>query len=101
ADRGEPQRRRAPRDDLDQRPVARLRRRELGLLDMTTSRHEAMAKAAVLIDALPWLERFSGKVVVIKFGGNAMTGAPLRASFAEDVVFLRYAGLRPVVVHGG
>lgn len=68
---------------------------------MTTSRHEALAKAATLIDALPWLERFSGKVVVIKFGGNAMTGAPLRASFAEDVVFLRYAGLRPVVVHGG
>ena len=68
---------------------------------MTTSRHEALAKAATLIDALPWLERFSGKVVVIKVGGNAMTGAPLRASFAEDVVFLRYAGLRPVVVHGG
>jgi acetylglutamate kinase len=68
---------------------------------MTTSRHEALAKAATLIDALPWLERFSGKVVVIKFGGNAMTGTELRASFAEDVVFLRYAGLRPVVVHGG
>jgi acetylglutamate kinase len=68
---------------------------------MTASRQDALAKAATLIDALPWLERFSGKVVVIKFGGHAMTGTGLRESFAEDIVFLRYAGLRPVVVHGG
>lgn len=65
------------------------------------SRDDALAKAATLVDALPWLERFHGRVVVIKFGGNAMTGDALRAAFAEDVVFLRYAGLRPVVVHGG
>jgi len=61
----------------------------------------ALEKAGVLVDALPWLERFHGKTVVLKFGGNAMTDASLQASFAEDVVFLRYAGLRPVVVHGG
>jgi acetylglutamate kinase len=61
----------------------------------------ALAKAAILTEALPWLERFHGKVVVIKYGGNAMTDPQLRRSFAEDVVFLRYAGLRPVVVHGG
>jgi acetylglutamate kinase len=61
----------------------------------------ALEKAGVLVDALPWLERFHGKTVVVKFGGNAMTDASLQASFAEDVVFLRYAGLRPVVVHGG
>jgi acetylglutamate kinase len=59
------------------------------------------AKAAVLIEALPWLNRFHGKTVVIKYGGHAMTDPALRAGFAQDVVFLRYAGLRPVVVHGG
>ncbi|MDP9117136.1 MAG: acetylglutamate kinase [Actinomycetota bacterium] len=65
------------------------------------SRDQALVKASVLIDALPWLERFHGKVVVIKFGGNAMTSPALQQAFAEDVVFLRYAGLRPVIVHGG
>jgi acetylglutamate kinase len=58
-------------------------------------------KAAVLVEALPWLERFHGRTVVVKFGGNAMTDRELQAAFAEDVVFLRYAGIRPVVVHGG
>jgi acetylglutamate kinase len=61
----------------------------------------ALAKAATLIEALPWLERFHGQVVVIKYGGHAMADEGLRMAFAEDVVFLRYAGLRPVVVHGG
>jgi acetylglutamate kinase len=61
----------------------------------------AMAKAATLIEALPWLERFHTQIVVIKLGGNAMTDESLRRAFAQDVVFLRYAGLRPVVVHGG
>ena len=61
----------------------------------------AQAKAATLIEALPWLDRFHGQTVVIKYGGHAMTDEPLRLTFAQDVVFLRYAGLRPVVVHGG
>jgi acetylglutamate kinase len=61
----------------------------------------ALAKAATLIEALPWLNRFHGQTVVIKYGGHAMTDDALRAAFAQDVVFLRYAGLRPVVVHGG
>ena len=61
----------------------------------------AMAKVATLIEALPWLDRFHGKTVVIKYGGHAMADPALRAGFAQDVVFLRYAGLRPVVVHGG
>jgi acetylglutamate kinase len=61
---------------------------------------EALGKAGVLIDALPWLERFHGKVVVVKYGGNAMSEELSRA-FAQDIAFLRYAGLRPVVVHGG
>jgi acetylglutamate kinase len=61
----------------------------------------ALAKAATLIEALPWLERFHGETVVIKFGGHAMSDEALCFAFAQDVVFLRYAGLRPVVVHGG
>ena len=61
----------------------------------------ALARAQVLVEALPWLERFQGATVVIKYGGNAMTSPELAPAFAQDVVFLRYAGLRPVVVHGG
>jgi acetylglutamate kinase len=68
----------------------------------TTARgHAALPKAAVLVEALPWLQRFSGRTVVVKYGGNAMTSDALRAAFAEDVVFLRYAGVQVVVVHGG
>ena len=58
-------------------------------------------KASVLIEALPWLARFHGQTVVIKYGGHAMVDEGLRQNFARDLVFLRYAGLRPVVVHGG
>lgn len=61
----------------------------------------AADKAAVLIESLPWLKRFAGEIVVVKFGGNAMVDSALQAAFAEDMVFLRYAGIRPVVVHGG
>jgi acetylglutamate kinase len=61
----------------------------------------AAAKAQVLVEALPWLERFHGALVVVKYGGAAMVDPELTAAFAEDIVFLRYAGLRPVVVHGG
>jgi acetylglutamate kinase len=67
----------------------------------TTKRGHALAKAATLIEALPWLERFHGRIVVVKYGGHAMSDEALRHAFAEDIVFLRYAGLRPVVVHGG
>ncbi|GAT65656.1 acetylglutamate kinase [Planomonospora sp. ID91781] len=62
---------------------------------------EALSKATTLIEALPWLARFHGATVVIKYGGNAMTEEHLREKFADDVVFLRYAGLKPVIVHGG
>jgi acetylglutamate kinase len=64
-------------------------------------RDQALAKAATLVDALPWLSRFHDKIVVVKYGGNAMTSPELQAAFAEDVMFLRYAGLKPVIVHGG
>lgn len=66
-----------------------------------TTQDEAAAKAAVLIESLPWLKRFHDQVIVIKFGGNAMVDEELKRAFAEDVVYLRYAGIRPVVVHGG
>jgi acetylglutamate kinase len=64
-------------------------------------RAAATAKAGTLIEALPWLDQFHGQTVVIKYGGHAMTADKLRAGFAQDLVFLRRAGLRPVVVHGG
>jgi acetylglutamate kinase len=58
-------------------------------------------KAAVLAEALPWLQRFHGQVVVVKYGGNAMVDDELKHAFAQDMVFLRLAGILPVVVHGG
>jgi acetylglutamate kinase len=70
---------------------------------MSTPRDLAIAlgKANTLIEALPWLERFHGTVVVIKYGGHAMTDPEVQRAFAADLVFLRYVGLKPVVVHGG
>ena len=62
---------------------------------------KATEKAAILAGALPWLEKYHGKVVVVKYGGNAMVDEELKQAFAEDIVFLRYAGFKPVVVHGG
>ena len=58
-------------------------------------------KASALVEALPWLEAFRGALVVVKYGGNAMVDDDLKLAFAQDIAFLRYAGLRPVVVHGG
>jgi acetylglutamate kinase len=65
------------------------------------NREQALEKAATLVEALPWLERFAGALVVIKYGGHAMVDPQLKAAFAQDVVFLASVGLRPVVVHGG
>ena len=69
--------------------------------DEVRERAEAAEKAAVLIEALPWLQRFHGATVVVKYGGNAMVDESLKAAFAQDMVFLKVAGLHPVVVHGG
>lgn len=63
--------------------------------------HLAKIKAETLIESLPWLQRFHQKVVVVKFGGNAMLDADLQRAFAEDMAYLRWVGIRPVVVHGG
>jgi acetylglutamate kinase len=62
---------------------------------------DAATKAAIMIEALPWLERYVGKTMVIKYGGNAMIDDSLKAAFAQDIVFLRTVGVKPVVVHGG
>jgi acetylglutamate kinase len=61
----------------------------------------AAAMASTLIESLPWLKRYSGSIIVVKFGGNAMVDEELKRAFAEDMVYLRYAGIRPVIVHGG
>ena len=61
----------------------------------------ARLKAETLIESLDWLREFHGKTVVIKFGGNAMVDEALQQSFAEDMAYLRFVGIRPVVVHGG
>lgn len=72
---------------------------------MRTPRSERLdragEKAGILAEALPWLQRFHGKVVVVKYGGNAMVDEELKQAFAQDMVFLRLAGIHPVVVHGG
>jgi acetylglutamate kinase len=74
-------------------------------LDLDTVHHEPgkpdPAKARTLAAALPWLKRYHGKIVVVKYGGNAMTDDTLKRAFAEDVAFMRFAGFKPVVVHGG
>ncbi len=62
---------------------------------------DAETKASTLIESLPWLKQFAGQIVVVKFGGNAMVDVALQRAFAEDMVYLRHVGLKPVVVHGG
>ncbi|MCJ1684908.1 acetylglutamate kinase [Rathayibacter sp. VKM Ac-2928] len=64
-------------------------------------RDAVAVKAGTLIESLPWLQRFHGRTMVIKFGGNAMVSEELQRAFAQDIVYLHYAGIRPVVVHGG
>jgi acetylglutamate kinase len=66
-----------------------------------TTMLDAQSKAGTLIEALPWIQRFAGTTMVIKYGGNAMVNEELRRAFAEDVVFLHHVGIHPVVVHGG
>ena len=60
-----------------------------------------IARADVLLEALPYIRRYSGKTMVIKYGGHAMTDDDLKESFAQDVVLLKYIGINPVIVHGG
>ncbi|MCD0444691.1 acetylglutamate kinase [Glycomyces sp. A-F 0318] len=69
--------------------------------DLAPNLQKALGKAETLIEALPWLQRFTGSIVVVKYGGNAMINPELQAAFAADMVFLHYVGIKPVVVHGG
>ena len=68
--------------------------------DMANTEH-AIEVVKVLSEALPYIQRFSGKTIVIKYGGNAMTDEALKASFARDMVLMKEVGINPVVVHGG
>ena len=61
----------------------------------------ALDKTRILLESMPWLRKYSGKKVVIKYGGNAMTNVELQRAFAEDVTFLHTWGVHPIVVHGG
>ena len=54
-----------------------------------------------MVEALPYIKQFSGKIMVIKYGGSLMVNEALRETFAKDVVLLRYVGIKPVIVHGG
>ncbi|GAA5151145.1 acetylglutamate kinase [Microbacterium pseudoresistens] len=66
-----------------------------------TPPEEAAGKALTLIESLPWLKRFRDQIVVVKYGGNAMVSDELQDAFAQDIAYLRYVGVQPVVVHGG
>lgn len=68
---------------------------------MSLDRHSALNIAQVLTEALPYIQRFTGKTMVVKFGGNAMVDPELHESFARDVVLMKLVGMNPVVVHGG
>jgi acetylglutamate kinase len=68
---------------------------------MSLERKDALNFAKVLTEALPYIQRFSGKTVVIKYGGNAMTDDSLKNSFARDITLMKQVGINPVVVHGG
>ncbi|GAA4779758.1 MULTISPECIES: acetylglutamate kinase [Microbacterium] len=66
-----------------------------------TSPEEASFKASTLIESLPWLKQYRDQIVVVKYGGNAMISEELQDAFAADIAYLRYVGIKPVVVHGG
>ena len=68
---------------------------------MSLNRKEAATTAQVISRALPYIQRFAGKTVVVKYGGNAMVDERLKASFARDIVLMKAVGINPVVVHGG
>ena len=82
--------------------VARARREaKRPALGQAERMKDLIDKAEVLVEAMPYIRRFANSTIVLKYGGSAMSDAALRASFARDVVLLKYIGLRPVIVHGG
>lgn len=71
------------------------------MIPAKSDQHLARLKAETLIESLDWLREFHSRVLVIKFGGNAMVDEELQRAFAKDIAYLRYVGIKPVVVHGG
>jgi acetylglutamate kinase len=71
------------------------------MIEATLDNAMARVKAETLIESLDWLRQFHDKVIVIKFGGNAMVDEELKRAFAQDIAYLRYVGIKPIVVHGG
>ena len=71
------------------------------MIEATLDNAMARVKAETLIESLDWLRKFHDKVIVIKFGGNAMVDEELKRAFAQDIAYLRYVGIKPIVVHGG
>ena len=88
---------------LGPRPVTGHRHRSLALCRHApnAASKSSIDKAEVLLDALPYIRRFSGKTMVIKYGGHAMVDEALKDSFAQDIVLLKFVGMNPVIVHGG
>ena len=70
-------------------------------IPLNDSQFSAQRKSEVLVEALPWIRRFQGRTVVVKYGGNAMVDPGLQQAFADDIVFMASVGIRPIVVHGG
>ncbi len=68
---------------------------------MPLNKDQALNVAQVLTEALPYIQRFAGKILVVKYGGNAMTDPDLERSFARDIVLMKTVGIHPVIVHGG
>ena len=68
---------------------------------MSLSRDNALQTANILTEALPYIQKFTGRTLVIKFGGNAMIDEQLKQSFARDIVLMKLVGINPVIVHGG
>lgn len=70
-------------------------------IPLNDTQFSAQRKSEVLVEALPWIRRFQGRTVVVKYGGNAMVDPGLQQAFADDIVFMASVGIRPIVVHGG
>src|SRR5881396_4065618 len=93
------------RTSYEARRVPAYARRAEAVVPERPARHNArvspIEKADVLLEALPYIRRFAGKVMVVKYGGHAMEDPELKDSFAQDVALLKYVGMNPVIVHGG
>src|SRR5512136_1189839 len=82
-------------------PVSLVHRHPESVASMDTAQIAPQLKAEILSEALPYIRRFHGKTIVVKYGGNAMIDQDLKEAFAHDVVLLKLVGMNPVVVHGG